>query len=300
MADSNFWRDIAVKFRVLDPTGTLRADWHQSRTTSHIPPDVSERWRIVGPDPSVELEFEALARRAGIEISPEADSLAMWLDAVRINNATLEPPSYEEAPDGSIAVIHMSATIHQVAIASANYCKIMESKTIELERVAKFEEQQKSDPRNWSPLRRHLEATRKMKELSAGPHEQIPEEVVRRILAQQYGVTPEQITWKQIRLEVTGLFPHYPAITVIPTQPDPPPVSPRKVPPSETVGEQIKRLREECRWTIEQLAEFVDVHERTVSRHELGEVEPYARTLSIYERIFYKHLGRKVVISKMP
>jgi DNA-binding XRE family transcriptional regulator len=74
----------------------------------------------------------------------------------------------------------------------------------------------------------------------------------------------------------------------------------QQAPLSETIGEQIKRLREECRWTIEELAEITDVHERTVSRHELGEVAPYGRTLSAYERTFSKRLQRKVVINKMP
>jgi DNA-binding transcriptional regulator YiaG len=71
-------------------------------------------------------------------------------------------------------------------------------------------------------------------------------------------------------------------------------------PKPETTGAQIKRLREECRWTIEELAAIVDLNARTVSRHESGETKPYKRNTSTYERIFSKQLERRVVINKMP
>lgn len=67
----------------------------------------------------------------------------------------------------------------------------------------------------------------------------------------------------------------------------------------ETIGAQIKRLRDECRWTLEELAEAIDNNERTVRRHEADEVAPYARTIRAYERVFSKRLERKIVISKM-
>jgi predicted transcriptional regulator len=68
----------------------------------------------------------------------------------------------------------------------------------------------------------------------------------------------------------------------------------------ETTGSQIRKLRDECRWTIEDLAYAAKIHERTISRHEADEIQPYARTLHTYERIFSKQLNRKIVINKMP
>jgi DNA-binding XRE family transcriptional regulator len=74
----------------------------------------------------------------------------------------------------------------------------------------------------------------------------------------------------------------------------------RHVTTPETTGSQIRNLRDECRWTIEDLADAAELHERTISRHEADEIQPYARTIRTYERIFSKQLNRKVVINKMP
>jgi hypothetical protein len=73
------------------------------------------------------------------------------------------------------------------------------------------------DPKNWSPLRRDVEAFKKVKELLEQPHEAIPESLIRRNLARQYGCKPEEITHEQIRFAVSGLFDDYPTITVIPS-----------------------------------------------------------------------------------
>jgi len=67
-----------------------------------------------------------------------------------------------------------------------------------------------------------------------------------------------------------------------------------------TIGEQIRDLRTESRWTAEELAEATGIDERTVRRHENGDTEPYARTLLKYEHAFSKRLKRQVVISKTP
>jgi Cro/C1-type HTH DNA-binding domain len=80
-----------------------------------------------------------------------------------------------------------------------------------------------NDPKNWSPLHRYFEAYRGIKKLLTGPHETIPEALVRTVLAQQYGVKPEEVTWKQIKFEISGLLPYYPAITLVPSEPAAPP-----------------------------------------------------------------------------
>lgn len=65
-----------------------------------------------------------------------------------------------------------------------------------------------------------------------------------------------------------------------------------------TVGEQIERFREECRMSVEQLAEEVDIEARSVYRHLSGKVEPRLNHLGAYDRVFSKHLGRKIVIER--
>ena len=68
----------------------------------------------------------------------------------------------------------------------------------------------------------------------------------------------------------------------------------------ESTGQQIDRLRKECRWTIEELAEKVGINIRTVQRHIADKSSPYSRHLSGYERAFSKALNIKVVISNLP
>jgi ribosome-binding protein aMBF1 (putative translation factor) len=68
---------------------------------------------------------------------------------------------------------------------------------------------------------------------------------------------------------------------------------------TEPIAQQIQRLREECRWEIETLAEMVDLSVRSVGRHLNGKAIPHLRHISAYERVFSKELKRKVVIDKM-
>jgi hypothetical protein len=90
------------------------------------------------------------------------------------------------------------------------------------------------------------------------------------------------------------------ATTVVPAAPEPTGKSAPAVATSEakSIAEQISRLRKECRWTIEELAEISGLGLRSVQRHIAGKL-PYDRTLTAYERVFSKHLKRQVVIKKM-
>jgi hypothetical protein len=77
------------------------------------------------------------------------------------------------------------------------------------------------DPKNWSVLRRRFEAFRSIKKLLTGPHETIPEALVRSALAEELGIKAEEVTIEQIIHAVARLLPQYPAITVIPvSQPE--------------------------------------------------------------------------------
>jgi hypothetical protein len=67
----------------------------------------------------------------------------------------------------------------------------------------------------------------------------------------------------------------------------------------ETIAQQIERLRVECDWKIEVLAEMAEISARTVQRHVSGVTTPSARLRGRYERVFSKHLKIKVVIKKL-
>lgn len=67
---------------------------------------------------------------------------------------------------------------------------------------------------------------------------------------------------------------------------------------AETIAEQIERLREECRLTIEELAEELRIESRSVYRHLSGQAIPRTGHIGAYERVFSERLGRKVLISK--
>jgi hypothetical protein len=54
-----------------------------------------------------------------------------------------------------------------------------------------------------------------MKRLQSGPHEQIPEDLLRRAIAEQDGIKLEEVTFQRVRFEVAGLLQTYPAITLI-------------------------------------------------------------------------------------
>ncbi|MGA3028426.1 MAG: helix-turn-helix transcriptional regulator [Bryobacteraceae bacterium] len=72
------------------------------------------------------------------------------------------------------------------------------------------------------------------------------------------------------------------------------------LPDTETTASQIERLRQECRWTEEKLAEATELDPTTVSRHIRGQMQPSLRNLGRYEKTFSKELSRKVVIRKTP
>jgi hypothetical protein len=67
---------------------------------------------------------------------------------------------------------------------------------------------------------------------------------------------------------------------------------------SESISVQLNRYREECRFTVEELAEAVSIEPRSVYRHLSGESEPRLRQIGAYERTFSDRLGKKVVIHK--
>jgi len=83
-------------------------------------------------------------------------------------------------------------------------------------------------------------------------------------------------------------------------EPQPAPQPEPAAPKPESIGEQIRRLREECHLSEEELAEEVELDTRTVQRHEADDMKPQPRRIRAYEEIFSKLLNRKVVIQKTP
>ncbi|MGA7343876.1 MAG: helix-turn-helix transcriptional regulator [Terracidiphilus sp.] len=63
---------------------------------------------------------------------------------------------------------------------------------------------------------------------------------------------------------------------------------------SESIGEQIRQLREECLLTNEQLAEALDVDRRSVVRHISGDNRPSKQHIAKYQEIFSARLGKEV------
>jgi hypothetical protein len=314
MATSDLWRDLAAEFRALPGGSALRGDWDY---TSGRPC----QWRFAGTSPSIHTRFEALARRAACEMpNPKySDSLLSWLEAIRENSAQPGTTSTysEQYGDGSEGPVHVVGSLHNLCEESAIYCNRLESEA----RQREFEEKQRNNPKNWSQFRQMYEAFKRVKEVRQEPPERIPEEFVRDAIARIHGIKPEDVTAQQIRFEVAGLLPIYPHIELIPTAPPNTPSSatapgseqqqeskpiPRPETPKptataapETIAQQIQRLREECRWSVEQLAESSGLSPRQVARHISGESTPHPRNIHAYERAFSKRLKREVVLNQM-
>jgi hypothetical protein len=79
-----------------------------------------------------------------------------------------------------------------------------------------------------------------------------------------------------------------------------PPIVPLPAKAQESVGSQIQRLRLECDWTEEDLAEAVDLDLRSVQRHLASDAAPRALTIRKYEKAFSKLLKKEIVITQMP
>jgi hypothetical protein len=203
MADPAFWRELAATFLQIPGHDMIRADGQYTVGSRE-----AWTWRLAGSlNDFIRNTFESLATRGAFEIAPigTTDLVNAWLEAIReehINfRSDLTSPEF------------LFGTIYGVCEASATLCRILEKRAIQ----AEFKEKQRHDPKNWSPLRQRFEAFKAIKKLQAGPHEQIPEALVRDSIGDQLGIKPEEVTGKQIQVAVAGLLRDYPAITLIPS-----------------------------------------------------------------------------------
>jgi DNA-binding XRE family transcriptional regulator len=61
-----------------------------------------------------------------------------------------------------------------------------------------------------------------------------------------------------------------------------------------SIQQQLDDLRNECRLTVEDLAEALDVAPRSIYRHLSGEAIPRNRQVAAYEKLFSKQLGKSI------
>ncbi len=205
MLESDFWKDLAAQFRVLnDPSGVLYAHWTRYD---------DRHWELIrGEFSTLAAQYEPLARRGGTQLDRSRDSLEVWLDAMRAEPGFV----YDEITDVETGAV-ISCSIYSLRQRSADFCNILESRALEKERVAENEEREQSDPRNWTPLHQELEAIEAIKKLYAQPPKEISEALVRNLIAQREGIKPEDVPLKRIRFEVSGLLKHYgPTIKLVP------------------------------------------------------------------------------------
>jgi hypothetical protein len=280
-------------------------------------PDTEPIWYHPAP-PEALAEFDVMARRgARMLIPPPTGDLAKaWLEALweEAIHGPVRVPSEIVGKDRSGRLTNLRGKIDRVFQASYALCRKFESEALQ----AEFEEKQRNDPNNWSPFRAEFEVFKKLRDMKSLPHEQVPEAFVRDAISRRLGIKPEEVTWAQIRHEVTSLLPYYPAITVIPSAPVPQTTNPpaisndaqrrkrrrkrrrksRRSNQEATIASQISQLRLECRWTEEKLAEKTGLDVRTVRRHLSGEAVPRLNNLAIYETAFSKELKRKVLVKR--
>jgi hypothetical protein len=210
MASSQFWQERARLFQQIPGCDVLRADG-----TYIIGSGESWRWQLSGGATEFTREtFETMARNSAFEIAPigTTDLLVAWLEAIRNEHINFHFYQHQPATD-SKGLQYMLGNIDRVCEASATLCRRLADRALQTE----FEEKHRNDSKNWSALRQRFEAFKAIKELQTGPHEPIPEALVRDAIADQFGIKPEEVTWKQIQFEVAGLLRDYPAITLIPS-----------------------------------------------------------------------------------
>jgi hypothetical protein len=68
---------------------------------------------------------------------------------------------------------------------------------------------------------------------------------------------------------------------------------------TESLAEQIKRLKEECDITAEEIAEALGVVPRSIFKHLAGDTVPRRGHIAGYERLFTDRLGRSVTLQKV-
>ena len=73
---------------------------------------------------------------------------------------------------------------------------------------------------------------------------------------------------------------------------------PSEIAADQPISKQIAELCDECRWTVEELAEAVELSPRSVYRHLSEDAAPRKRQLAAYEKAFSTKLKRQVTFKR--
>jgi len=186
MADSTFWRDLAVQFSALRDKRKLRAG------------GASDSMFISA------LETLAMRGASEIAVAGTSDLLHIWLEELRKQGLPFQSSgqSNEVLSEAELGESIYRGFTDGLCESSVTFCNKCEAQAVQ----AEFEEKQRNDPRNWSQFRQQYEALKSVRELRSEPPEQISEEFVRQAIARIRGIKPEDVTREQIAFEVAGLL----------------------------------------------------------------------------------------------
>jgi hypothetical protein len=188
------------------------------------------------------LETLAMRGASGIAVAGASDLLHIWLEELRKEGLSFQSSgqSNEVLSEAEYSESIYKGFTDGLCEASAIFCNRREAEAVQ----AEFEEKQRNNPKNWSPLRQNFEAFKEITKLVTGPRETIPEVLVRDVLARQYDVKPEKVTWQQIRMALADLGRDYPAITLVRSGPAPSQRVPESTSlPDSTSGEIDRRAK---------------------------------------------------------
>ena len=196
MTDSSFWHDLAIKFRELP----LKFGAPVGDRGIVIGGSPIGNWRLRGSTTSGRVEFEALARRGAMHLPNPVclDLLTAWLEALAQYDDG-EPVAEMHGTYITDEVRHDTRTTsYDLAERSANYCKVLESEALESE----AERERNNNPKNWHPLRAEYEVFKRLRDLTSGQHEEIPEAFVRQSISRRLGIESDEVTLEQIRANI--------------------------------------------------------------------------------------------------
>lgn len=212
MPRSDFWQQRAAEFLLIPGSKVLRADGQRTIRSGE-----TWQWRLTGGATQFTIQtFETLARRAASEIASAGTTnlLRAWLDAIREEHINFRSDGIATEVDdnGNNGLGYMFGTITDVCDASVILCRRLEATAIQTE----FEEKQINHPRNWTPLRTQFEMFRLEQQSRNAPREEIPLNLIKKVISEQRAIKPEEVTKQQIDLALSELWVDYPTIAAIP------------------------------------------------------------------------------------
>jgi hypothetical protein len=163
----------------------ISAQWKQFTSTG------AGEWTIMGSKAG-KLSFEARARRAatGIADTNTSDLLTAWLDQLKKEGFGFKPmmSAITKNPDGSEQAKLQMGHIAGLCSASANFCKALESRALQLE----FEHKKHGQESVKALVHRQFETMKRTMQLRSARKEQTPEAPESNAVAQQSTAKPSK------------------------------------------------------------------------------------------------------------